>query len=76
MFAALDDGRVVHRWWHRGGWSDWSGFGTVGAVDLAVCHRRGRELEVFAVTATGTLLHRRYQPGADDWSGWQEMALP
>ena len=45
-------------------------------MELAVANRSGSELDVFAVTTSGRLLHRRYLVEPADWSPWEDVALP
>jgi hypothetical protein len=77
LFVALEDGRLLHRWWHLGGWTDWDDFQTPEAVvELATSSPSAGGMEVLVVTASGRLLRRWVDASTGLWDSWDDLALP
>lgn len=77
LFAALRDGRIVHRANYGAGWGEWMTYHTSSALFTALtcCSRKDDDWELYAVDAAGALTHRWYHYG-DTWSDWHPMETP
>ena len=53
-------------------WAGWEDFGTAPVAKQVAANADGR-LEVFAITADGTLLHRWQVKPNGGWSGWESL---
>lgn len=77
LFASLEDGTILHRWyWAKAAaWSDWAEFDRASDVSLLAASSVGPDhLEVFSADRTN-IIHRWHREPAG-WSDWTPLPTP
>jgi serine/threonine protein kinase len=78
FLSDLQPGRIRHRWYHAGIWSEWAymllptRFTDQHAVHMAATSRISGNSELFLSLDDGTMLHRWYWEDSG-WSDWAEF---